>query len=165
MGIGLASLHPPPRSHSVPGYSGRIKKMPIYLQMPTKRTRSQNQVFIALQSLNQAISAQDLHMELRKHHRIGLATVYRSLDVLKLEGVVQVRTLPSGESLYSLVKEDRHHLTCLQCGNSIAIAECPVHDLEHHLNQSHQFKIFYHTLEFFGLCPQCQEKSALEPTA
>jgi Fur family ferric uptake transcriptional regulator len=24
------------------------------------------------------------------------------------------------------------------------------------LHQAHQFKIFYHTLEFFGLCPRCQ---------
>lgn len=87
---------------------------------------------------------------------MGLATVYRSLDALKLEGAVQMRTLPSGESLYSLPQEDRHHLTCLQCGSSIAIDECPVHDLEHQLHQAHKFKIFYHTLEFFGLCPQCQ---------
>lgn len=96
-------------------------------------------------------------MELRQQQRrMGLATVYRALDALKLEGAVQVRTLSSGESLYSLPQEDRHHLTCLQCGESIAIDECPVHELEHQLRQTHQFKIFYHTLEFFGLCPGCQ---------
>lgn len=88
---------------------------------------------------------------------MGLATVYRSLDALKLEGAIQMRTLPSGESVYSLSQEDRHHLTCLQCGNTIAIDECPVHELEEQLHSSHHFKIFYHTLEFFGLCPQCQE--------
>ncbi|MEM6425199.1 MAG: Fur family transcriptional regulator [Cyanobacteria bacterium P01_H01_bin.119] len=130
--------------------------------MPTKRTRSQNQVLTALQRLNRAISAQDLHSALRQQYGIGLATVYRALDALKLDGVVQMRTLPSGESLYSLVKEDRHHITCLQCGNSIAIAECPVHELEHHLHQSHRFKIFYHTLEFFGLCPDCYKASKLQ---
>ncbi len=103
-------------------------------------------------------------MELRKREdMMGLATVYRSLDALKLEGLVQVRTLPSGESLYSLAQEDRHHLTCLQCGASIPIQECPVHDLEHRLNESYQFKIFYHTLEFFGLCTQCQSNNPLEP--
>lgn len=87
---------------------------------------------------------------------MGLATVYRALDALKLEGVVQVRTLATGESLYSLVQRDQHHLTCLQCGNSIPIHECPVHDLEEHLNESYQFKIYYHMLEFFGLCTDCQ---------
>ena len=85
---------------------------------------------------------------------MGLATVYRSLDALKLEGAVQMRTLPSGESVYSLPLEDRHHLTCLQCGNTIAIDECPVHELEEQLHKSHHFRIFYHTLEFFWPVPQ-----------
>jgi len=96
-------------------------------------------------------------MELRKRNQtIGLATVYRSLEALKLEGIIQGRTLASGESLYSLAQEDKHHLTCLQCGASIPIDQCPVHDLESQLNQAYQFKIYYHTLEFFGLCTQCQ---------
>jgi Fur family ferric uptake transcriptional regulator len=86
---------------------------------------------------------------------MGLATVYRSLEALKLDGVVQVRTLASGESLYSSVQQDKHHLTCLQCGDSIPINQCPVHELESQLQQSHSFKIFYHTLEFFGLCDRC----------
>lgn len=124
----------------------------------TGRTRSQERILSLLQSLNRAISAQDIYVELRNRNQsIGLATIYRSLDALKLEGVVQVRTLASGESLYSSVQQDKHHLTCLQCGKSIPIHQCPVHELENQLHQSHQFKIFYHTLEFFGLCNQCQQ--------
>lgn len=121
------------------------------------RTRSQERILNLLKSLNRAISAQDIYVELRgRNQSIGLATVYRSLEALKLEGVVQVRTLASGESLYSSVQQDKHHLTCLQCGKSIPIHQCPVHELETQLNQSHKFKIFYHTLEFFGLCNHCQ---------
>ena len=83
---------------------------------------------------------------------MGLATVYRSLDALKLEGAVQMRTLPSGESVYSLPLEDRHHLTCLQCGNTIAIDECPVHELEEQLHKSHHFRIFLSTPWNFLAC-------------
>jgi Fur family transcriptional regulator, ferric uptake regulator len=125
--------------------------------MKTQRTRSQERILTLLKSLKQAISAQDIYVKLREgKDSMGLATVYRSLETLKLEGVVQVRTVANGESLYSTVKEDKHHLTCLQCGASIPIHECPVHELENQLHQSHQFKIFYHTLEFFGLCETCQ---------
>ena len=125
--------------------------------MKTQRTRSQERILRLLKSLKQAISAQDIYVTLREgKDSMGLATVYRSLETLKLEGVVQVRTVANGESLYSTVKEDKHHLTCLQCGASIPIHECPVHELENQLHQSHQFKIFYHTLEFFGLCQACQ---------
>jgi Fur family ferric uptake transcriptional regulator len=122
------------------------------------RTRSQEKILSALRGLSQPISAQDLYLEMRQEGMtMGLATVYRALEALKLAGAVQVRTLPSGEALYSLPQSDRHHLTCLQCGNTIVIDQCPVHDLECQLHQIHQFKIFYHTLEFFGLCPQCQQ--------
>ncbi|MEM1279588.1 MAG: Fur family transcriptional regulator [Cyanobacteria bacterium P01_D01_bin.6] len=122
-----------------------------------RRTRSQERILKVMKGLTKPTSAQDLYVELRQHeYSIGLATVYRSLDALKLNGLVQVRTLPSGESLYSLPQEDRHHLNCLQCGNTVSIHECPVHDLEHELQAHHKFRIYYHTLEFFGLCPDCQ---------
>jgi Fur family transcriptional regulator, ferric uptake regulator len=126
-----------------------------------KRTRSQERILNLLKTLNRPISAQDLYIELRSREQgMGLATVYRALEALKLQGVVQVRTLASGESLYSSAQDDRHHLTCLQCGDSIAIDECPVHELETQLHESHQFKIYYHMLEFFGLCTQCQVTEA-----
>jgi Fur family ferric uptake transcriptional regulator len=98
--------------------------------MPAKRTRNQERVLSVLRALDRATSAQDLFVELRDRNQgMGLATVYRALDALKLDGVVQVRTLANGEAVYSLIQEDRHHLTCLQCGSSIAIDECPVHEL------------------------------------
>ena len=127
--------------------------------MATRRTRNQERALQCLKTLNQEISAQDLYSELRdRDQSMGLATVYRALEALKLEGTIQVRTLASGESLYSTMKEDRHHLTCLQCSKSIPIVDCPVHTLERELNQSHQFEIYYHTLEFYGLCQDCHKQ-------
>lgn len=125
--------------------------------MAAQHTRSQRRILNMLQHLNQGLSAQDIYMELRNQNQgMGLATVYRALESLKREGAIQARMLPNGESLYSSVQEDKHHLTCLQCGLSIPIDECPVHQLETELHQSHHFKIYYHTLEFFGLCDRCQ---------
>jgi Fur family ferric uptake transcriptional regulator len=93
--------------------------------MKAQRTRSQDRILNLLKTMNRAVSAQDIYVELRNRDQsMGLATVYRSLEALKLEGVVQVRTLASGESLYSSVQQDKHHLTCLQCGDSIPINEC-----------------------------------------
>jgi Fur family ferric uptake transcriptional regulator len=125
--------------------------------MKSQRTRSQERILKLLTKLKRAISAQDLYLELRQRKQdMGLATVYRSLEALKREGVVKVRTLASGESLYSYVTKDNHHLTCVNCGESIAFTECPVHDLETRLENFHHFKIYYHTLEFFGMCQKCQ---------
>lgn len=134
--------------------------------MKSRRTRSQNQIFELIKRLKDAVSAQDLYIQLRQEKSsIGLATVYRALDSLKQEGVIQVRTLPNGESLYSLVQVDTHHLTCVRCGHSIEMAECPIHGLETHLTESHQFQVFYHTLEFFGLCERCQQSQPAQKLA
>ena len=128
--------------------------------METRRTRSQDRILNLLKDCQDPISAQDLYIELRaKKQSIGLATIYRSLDTLKKAGLVQVRTQPTGESLYMTLQADRHHLTCLNCGKAIPIDQCPVHDLERQLGKTHQFKIHYHTLEFFGLCEQCQTQT------
>lgn len=131
--------------------------------MKSNKTRSQDKVFKLLKQKSAELSAQQIFVELRRiHHPLGLATVYRALEALKLGGAIQGRLLGSGETLYSLTQDDRHHLTCLQCGTSFPIneAECPVHALESQLEQSAQFEIYYHTLEFFGLCSPCQDLQA-----
>ena len=96
--------------------------------------------------------------------RSGLATVYRGLEVLRLQGLVQSRSsiaegrssTNEGESLYSLVQKHQHHFTCLQCSKSMKIDDCPVCKIEAELEQKQSIKVFYHTLEFFGLCTFCQ---------
>jgi Fur family transcriptional regulator, ferric uptake regulator len=133
--------------------------------MTAKLTRSQERVFSLLQQLNKAVSAQSIYSDLRNSDRgVGLATVYRSLDTLKLQGLVRALTLSSGETVYSLMPTDKHHLNCLNCGKSEPIHSCPVHNLGVELNQTYDFKVFYHTLEFFGLCSQCKSEQ-LNPEA
>lgn len=125
--------------------------------MPPRLTRNQRRILEQLGGCARPLSAQDLHAELRQHHyRIGLATIYRALEALKLKGLVQSRMAASGESLYSSTHHERHYLTCLQCGMSIPLDSCPVKALEEELRQSLAFKIYYHSLEFFGLCSSCQ---------
>ncbi len=132
--------------------------------MKAQRTRSQQKIIEVLQEIKKAISAQELYIELRsRKQNMGLATVYRSLEALKLQGEVQVRLLANGESVYSPTHSDRHHLTCVNCNNSIPIDQCPVHQLEKQLEDSHNFKVYYHTLEFFGLCDSCQLKEKSQP--
>jgi Fur family transcriptional regulator, ferric uptake regulator len=124
-----------------------------------KLTLSQERILNLLRSHTQELSAQDIHAEFRRQHRMmGLATVYRSLRSLQLSGRVQARTLTSGESVYSLVREEHHHLTCLQCGTSLSIEDCPIHELEQQIGQVKNFKVYYHTLEFFGLCSPCADR-------
>ncbi|ABW28034.1 Fur family transcriptional regulator [Acaryochloris marina] len=130
--------------------------------MPEKLTPHQRRVLEVLFSTPQEFSAQDLHQELKKQQqRVGLATIYRALKVLQQHGKVQTRTLTNGEAVYSIASAHRHHLTCVNCGTSMPLLNCPVHELEQELAQTQKFQVFYHTLEFFGLCQNCAEVGAL----
>ncbi|WP_299486468.1 transcriptional repressor [Acaryochloris sp. IP29b_bin.137] len=130
--------------------------------MPEKLTPHQRRVLEVLFSTPQEFSAQDLHQELKKQQqRVGLATIYRALKVLQQHGKVQTRTLTNGEAVYSIASAHRHHLTCVNCGISMPLLNCPVHELEQELAQTQKFQVFYHTLEFFGLCQNCAEVGAL----
>jgi Fur family ferric uptake transcriptional regulator len=143
-------------------YSTRVKSEPLSqkkhrqpMSYPTHLTRNQQAVLDVLGQQAHSVSAQELYRVLRQQRAIGLATVYRALETLKLRGLVQSRVSANGESLYSLVKQDQHYLTCLQCGRSVPLNYCPIRELEEHLQHSVSFKIYYHTLEFFGLCEPC----------
>ncbi len=123
--------------------------------IPTHCTPAQTAVLQALQRQYQPISAQALYTLMRQHQRIGLATIYRSLDALKRLGLVQHRVTLDGETLYSAVEQDQHYMTCLHCGQSFPLDGCPLEAIAAQLQGSSSFTIYYHTLEFFGLCEPC----------
>lgn len=126
---------------------------------PSRLTRNQQAVLDVLSQQTHPVSAQELYSVLRQQRAIGLATVYRALETLKLRRLVQSRAGANGESLYSSAEQDQHYLTCLQCGQSFPLDHCPVRELEEHLQHSVPFKIYYHTLEFFGLCEPCTQQT------
>jgi Fur family ferric uptake transcriptional regulator len=103
------------------------------------------------------LSGQDLHARLRGGPgAMGLATVYRHLRQLQQRGLVRCRHLPSGEALYAPTERDEHHLTCVDCGTTMVLRHCPVHDLRLPGEDLDGFLPMYHTLEFYGLCSRCR---------
>ena len=128
---------------------------------PPHLTRAQRQVHHLLEQADDAMTAQSIHQRLKAQKQsVGLATVYRSLRSLQVKGLAQARALPNGEWMYTLTSDESHYLTCLNCGTSVPVEDCPVQSLEEKLSQSSNFQIFYHTLEFFGLCAPCAKRSA-----
>jgi len=117
----------------------------------------QHQLLEQLVLAGQELSGQDLHARLRGTPlAMGLATVYRHLRQLQQQGLVRCRHLPSGEALFAPTERDEHHLTCVDCGRTQALTACPIHDAHLSPEQIGGFQLLFHTLEFFGLCSDCQ---------
>jgi Fur family transcriptional regulator, ferric uptake regulator len=127
--------------------------------MAVKPSLSQQKVLDLLQEVEklQPLSAQSIYLELRNRQKtLGIATIYRALEALKVRGMIRSQMLATGEALYSLIPADQHHLNCLQCGLSLPIHLCPISTQAPPQELLQGFKVYYHTLEFFGLCSSCQ---------
>lgn len=121
------------------------------------RTSSQRQIYQLLQATLDEISAQEIHQRLRlQGQRRGLATVYRALRGLQQEGLVYARPLVNGEQGFGLCERATPHCICVQCGDSVRLAGNPLDEFVQSLTQRAGFLVYYHTLEFVGLCLSCQ---------
>ena len=130
--------------------------------MPPQVAASSDRQQVLLEKLRLAdreLSGQELHALLRQGPQpMGLATVYRHLRQLQQRGLIRCRHLPSGEALFAPVERDEHHLTCVDCGTTLVLEHCPMHNVELHGDQAEGFQLLFHTLEFFGLCRSCQNR-------
>ena len=143
------STHQPPPGEAGPG------ERPAAAPRGTKvrGTRQAAALVAALDNLPGFCSAQQIHAELRRRgEHIGLTTVYRHLQVLSEEGSVDAIRDDSGETLYRQcgTSAHHHHLTCRNCGKSVEVEEWA-----ERVARDAGFTDVGHTVELFGLCPDC----------
>lgn len=93
---------------------------------------------------------------------IGLATVYRTVQLLEELGVVSKLDLNDGCYRYELVHEDEnhhhHHLICSNCGKLIEVQGDLLEGLEHEIESKYDFRIKNHSVKFYGICSECSKK-------
>jgi Fur family transcriptional regulator, ferric uptake regulator len=102
-------------------------------------------------------TAQEIHARLREQgERVGLATVYRSLAVLREKDVVDELVHNAGETCYRLCSPGHHHhLVCSSCHRVEELEGCEIDSWVASASKSHGFKPASHTVEVVGLCSDC----------
>ncbi len=86
---------------------------------------------------------------------LGLATVYRTLDLLVRLGMVQRLHLPDGRHAAILAEGHRHPLVCRRCGRVVRFQECGLEEVIARLEAQTGFRIEAHRLELVGTCGAC----------
>ncbi|MFG3301659.1 Fur family transcriptional regulator [Micromonospora chersina] len=122
-----------------------------------RNTRQRTAVSALLAAVEGFHSAQDLHAMLRQRgERVGLTTVYRTLQGLADAGEIDVMRPPGGEHLYRRCSEGHHHhLVCRACGRTVEVAGPAVESWAERVAAEHGYAEVSHTLEIFGTCPAC----------
>jgi len=125
-------------------------------------TQRQTVLEVFLSHPGEHLSAEDVYGILRgKPLDIGLATVYRSLELLAELGILQKMEFGDGCSRYELGSalpeaHQHHHLICLKCGRVIEFSDDLLDELEKDVAQKSGFQIVDHQVKFFGYCKECQ---------
>ncbi len=110
------------------------------------------------------LSTEEIYDIVRQRNpEMGLATVYRTLQLLEELEVVSSLNLEDGCVRYELYCDNgthhHHHLICSKCGAIIEVERDLLDDLEQEIEKEYDFKIEDHKLKFYGICSECKDQA------
>ena len=126
----------------------------------SRNTWQREAILDVVKSSDGFLSAQDIFSKLRAAKTpVGLTTVYRHLQILKEDNVIDSLKSPSGETLYRLCVSEvhHHHIVCNLCGYSDEIEAPEVEKWVEQTSRSRGFTQVSHTVEIYGLCDRCSK--------
>lgn len=114
-----------------------------------------------MNSKGKHMSSEEIYDEVKADcPEIGLATVYRTLQMLDKIGFTTKLNLDDGCVRYELNTDqnahNHHHLVCKKCSKIIEVEEDLLDLLEEKIESSYRFKIDNHEVKFYGICSECQ---------
>jgi Fur family ferric uptake transcriptional regulator len=106
-------------------------------------------------------NADEIRRRLRaKKKEIGLATIYRTLNLLVRSGLVTAVDLGEGHSHFEPEgNESAHgHLICLSCGRVQEFAQAGIQEAIHRIGEEKGYRLDKFSLQVFGFCRDCETK-------
>lgn len=122
-------------------------------------------VRVLLENEDNHLTTEEIYMIIKDRvPEIGIATVYRTLELLKELHVVEKVNFGDGVYRFDLRRKDQahfhHHLICTECGGVQEILEDWLLPLEKRVELEFGFKVEDHRLDFQGVCQSCQANHA-----
>jgi Fur family ferric uptake transcriptional regulator len=106
------------------------------------------------------LTAQQIFDELRAEgRRVGIASVYRVLDLLTEKGLLQRIELGEGTARYEPAHADgehHHHLVCANCGKVEAFADDELELALHRVESRTGYSVAGHDVVLRGACRDCR---------
>lgn len=137
----------------------QVKK--IFEQNNQKFTKQRQIVFKALQdSEAKHITPEELFSEIHlEHKQVGIATVYRTLNIFEELGIVNKQEFTDNAYTYELIDknhEHHDHLICTNCGKIIEVECIDSEEMRSSLSEKYDFELDYYSLRIYGTCSDCR---------
>ena len=133
----------------------------LFDQLGMRSTRPRRiiaQRLAALAAGGKDFTTEDLWRALQAEDpRIGRATVYRAVELLLREGVLDRVPFADGSYRYRLCGSNHHHhVTCVRCQRVVEVDACLPSEVLAAIETSTDVAIDGHALELFGRCALCR---------
>ena len=126
-----------------------------------KSTAQRDDIAKIFFSGNAHYSVEDLHTAVRKvNPRVGYATVYRTLKLLKECGLAAERHFEDGQARYEPTEETAQHhdhIICERCGKIVEFNSEALEAQQQRISRFLGFVLSRHRLELYGICIDCRE--------
>jgi Fur family ferric uptake transcriptional regulator len=147
-------------SEGIEEYLGRLKSRGF-------RLTSQRRVIVEtlLRNLGTHLNARELlDLAQRDDPSIGIATIYRTIELLNSLGILNMVNLEEGFLRFEVPDEQMHfHVFCRSCGKTVHLSEEEIKMAEvTRWAGSEGFELLPQTFEMAGLCRECREEGVLE---
>lgn len=126
-----------------------------------KVTKERSSVLHAFMESKRHVTAEELYRRMKeKGSSIGLATVYRTLNLFCECGLAEQRQFGDGQARYELTYNVNHHdhLVCTGCNRIIEFENLDIEKLQEKVAKKNNFTIYSHKLELYGLCSICSKE-------
>lgn len=122
-------------------------------------TSQRRQILAHLESAKGHLSAEEIHQGVLKDDpKVGLATIYRTLELLVKLGLVREEKLGEGHRHFELARKPHYHLICLKCGKVFEFSQSLTKSLSSKLSRDYKFDILDSRLDFYGYCSFCKKR-------
>jgi len=100
--------------------------------------------------------AQQVYDEVKKiHPTVSLATVYKTLEVLRDIDLVQEINFPKGQACFDSYMTPHMNLICLKCGAITALDDKTIKKITTKVIVSTKFKPTEQQMDIYGICQKC----------
>lgn len=118
---------------------------------------------VLIQNCNKHLSTEEIYDIVKENYpEIGLATVYRTVQLFEEMGIVDRLNFDDGCSRFELSNEDtvhhHHHLICEHCNKVFEVENDLLEEIEKEIERKYKFKIHDHNVMFYGICETCGNK-------
>jgi Fur family ferric uptake transcriptional regulator len=124
-----------------------------------RNTRQKQAIRSAFEEANRPLSPEEALVEAQRHYKnLGVATVYRNIKNLVMDGWLEAVSLPGEAMRYEVAgKAHHHHFHCQDCGKMYELEGCSSQALP---RLPRGFKVTGHEFLLYGLCARCSPARA-----